>query len=71
MAPAIDHPLEPSKLRHFATEKDESGTVWSWIAGIIAVLVVMTLVYGYTKKIRAMVATSPASSPSTSTNPDQ
>jgi hypothetical protein len=71
MAVVTDHPLEPSKLRHFASEKDESGAVWSWIAGIIAVLVVMMLVYGYTKKIRATVAASSASSPSKSTKSDQ
>jgi hypothetical protein len=61
--PETDHPLEPTKL-HFNVEKDESGTMWPWIAGTIAVIVVVTLVYGYTKKIWATVATSPASSPS-------
>jgi hypothetical protein len=71
MDSATDHPLEPSKLRHLNTEKDDSGTMWSWIAGIIAVIVVMTLVYGYTKKIWATAASSPASNPSTPTNPDQ
>src|SRR5262249_35149554 len=63
MDPATDHPLEPSMLRHFAMEKDASGTVWSWIVGIIAVIVVMMLVHGYTNKIRATAATSPASNP--------
>jgi hypothetical protein len=44
--------------------------MWAWVAGIIGVIVVVTLVYGYTRKIWA-IASSPISSNSSPTNSDR
>jgi hypothetical protein len=67
ITPLNDHPREPNELRRLNLELDKSGVMWPWIAGIIAVIVVMTLVYGYTRKIWA-IASSPISSNLSPTN---
>ena len=43
------------------------GTMWPWIAGIIAAIIVVTLVYGYTRKISATASTPLPPSSSTTT----
>jgi hypothetical protein len=64
--PLTDGPSEPDELRRLNLELDSrGGTMWPWIAGIIAVIVVITLVYGYTRKISTMASTPLSSSLST------
>ena len=66
-APLTDGRSEPDELRRLNLELDSrSGMVWPWIAGIIAMIVVITLVYGYTRKISTMAST-PLSSTTTGT----
>jgi hypothetical protein len=71
MDPLTDHPREANELRRLDLAQDENGTMWGWIAGIIAVIVVVTLVYGYTRKIWTIANTPVSSSSSTPTNPDR
>ena len=47
------------------------GTMWPWVAGIVAMIVGVTLMYGYTRKISSMASapSSPASSTTTGAAP--
>ena len=66
--PWTGHPREPDELWSLKPEQDSRGTtMWPWIAGIIAVIVVMTLVYGYSRKISTMARTLRSSSSSSAT----
>jgi hypothetical protein len=66
--PLTDRPREPDELRRLNLELDSrGGTMWPWIAGIIAVIVVVTLLYGYTRKISTTASTPLSSSSSTTT----
>jgi hypothetical protein len=55
--PAVRRPLEDDR---------GSGTMWSWIVGIIAVIVVAMMVYGYNKPI-STAGNPPATNSSTTT----
>ena len=66
--PLTDRLREPDELRRLNLELDSrGGTTWPWIAGIIAAIVVVTLVYGYTRKISTTVSTPLPPSSSTTT----
>jgi hypothetical protein len=57
--PWTGHPREPDELWRLKPEQDSRGsTMWPWIAGIIAVIVAMALVYGYSRKISTMAQNS-------------
>jgi hypothetical protein len=63
-----DRPHEPDELRRLNLELDRRvGTMWRWIAGIIAAIVVVTLMYGYTRKFSTTASTPLPSSSSTTT----
>ncbi len=63
-----DRSLEPDELRRLNLELDsKGGTMWPWIAGTIALIVVVALVYGYTRKIATTASTPLSSSSSTTT----
>jgi hypothetical protein len=67
-APLTDRLREPDELRRLNLELDRSGgTMWPWIAGIIAAIVVVTLVYGYTRKISTTASNPLPPSSSTTT----
>ena len=57
--PWTGHPREPDEFQHLINLEEDSrgGTIWSWIAGTIAVIVLLTLVYGYSRKISTMART--------------
>jgi hypothetical protein len=66
--PLTDRLREPDELRRLNLELDSrGGTMWPWIAFIIAAIVVVTLVYGYTRKISATASTPLPPSSSTTT----
>jgi hypothetical protein len=66
--PLTDRPLEPDELRCLNLEQDRAGgTMWPWIVGIIAVIVVVMLVYGYERPISTTASTPPSSSSPTTT----
>jgi hypothetical protein len=71
MDPLTNHPWQPNELRRLNLELDKNGALWPWVAGLIAVIVVATLVYGYTRKIWALASTQLSSSSSTPTNSDR
>ncbi len=65
--PLTDGRSEPDEPRRLNLELDSRvGTVLPWIAGIIAMIVVITLVYGYTRKI-STIASTPLYSTTTGT----
>lgn len=45
--PLTDSPRTPDELRRLNLEQARGGVVWPWIIGIIAMIFVVTLVYGY------------------------
>jgi hypothetical protein len=71
ITPLTDNPREPIELRRLNLEQDKSDAMWPWVAGIIAVIVVVTLVYGYTRKIWAIASSPISSNSSTPTNSDR
>jgi hypothetical protein len=64
--PWTGDPREPDEFQHLINLEEDSvgGTIWPWIAGIIAVIVLLTLVYGYSRKISTMARTLRSSSSS-------
>jgi hypothetical protein len=71
MGPLTYHPREPNELRRLNLEQDKGGAMGPWFAGIIAVIVVVTLVYGYTRKIWAIASSPISSNSSTPTHSDR
>jgi hypothetical protein len=66
--PLTDRPREPDELRRLNLELDSAGgTMWPWIVGIIAVIVVVMLVYGYERPISTTASAPPSSSSPTTT----
>jgi hypothetical protein len=59
-------PADPAAPRRLDLEDDgERGTMWAWIVGIIAVIVVAMLVYDYNRPISNTASNPPSSIPST------
>jgi hypothetical protein len=70
--PLTDRPREPDELRRLNLEQDSrGGSMWPWIVGIIAVIFVVSLVYGYKGPISNTASTPPSSSSSTTTGSAQ
>jgi hypothetical protein len=67
--PLTDRSREPDELRRLNLEQDSSrrGMMWPWIVGVIAVIIVVTLVYGYPSKLSTAAGTAPLSSSSATT----
>ena len=65
--PGERDPADPAARRRLELEDDSGrGTMWAWIVGIIAIIVVAMLVYDYNKPISSTASNPPAtSSPST------
>jgi hypothetical protein len=65
--PGERDPADPAMQRRLELEDDSGrGTMWAWIVGIIAIIVVAMLVYDYNKPISSTASNPPAaSSPST------
>jgi hypothetical protein len=45
--PLTGPPRTPDELRRLNLELDRGGGMWPWIVGIAAMILVVTLVYGY------------------------
>jgi hypothetical protein len=66
--PRRPHPRDPAELRRLDMQDDAGrGTMWAWIVGIIAIIVVAMLVYDYNRPSSTTASTPPSSSPSTTT----
>jgi hypothetical protein len=66
--PLTDRPREPDELRRLNLEQDShSGSMWPWIVGIISMIFVVALVYGYKVPISNTAGTKPSPSSSTTT----
>jgi hypothetical protein len=65
--PLTDRPREPDELRRLNLEQDSAGGMWPWIVGIIAVIVAVTLMYGYERPISTTAGMPPPWSTSTTT----
>jgi hypothetical protein len=65
--PGERDPVDPAARRRLELEEDSGrGTMWAWIVGIIAIIVVAMLVYDYNKPSSSTASNPPAtSSPST------
>jgi hypothetical protein len=67
MDPLTDPPRQPDELRRLNLAQDSSGAAMRpWIVGTIAGLIVVMLVYGYTRPI-SMTASAPPSPGSSTT----
>src|SRR5271170_6201505 len=63
--PLTDRPREPDELRRLDLdlEQDRSGgTIWPWIVGVLGLIVVVTLVYGYPRWLSTADSQPPSSS---------
>jgi hypothetical protein len=60
------NPRDSADFRHLGVDDSGRGSMWAWIAGIIAVIVVAMLVYDYSKP-NATTASTPTSSSSSTT----
>jgi hypothetical protein len=66
--PGPRDPVDPTAPRHLELKDDDGrGTVWAWIVGIIAVIVVAMLVYDYNRPISTTADNPPTSSSPTTT----
>jgi hypothetical protein len=66
--PLTDRPREPDELRRLNLEQDSAGgTMWPWMVGILAAIIVAMLVYDYERPILTTASTPPTSSSPTTT----
>jgi hypothetical protein len=66
--PLTDRPREPDELRRLNLEQDSHrGSMWPWIVGIISMIFVVTLMYGYKGPIPNTAGTKPSPSSPTTT----
>jgi hypothetical protein len=64
--PLTDSPRTPDELRRLNLEQARGGAMWPWIIGVIAIIFVLTLMYGYKlPSSRTTGAPPPSSSPIT------
>jgi hypothetical protein len=56
---------DPAGPRYDLQDEGGRGTMWAWIVGIIAVIVVAMLVYDYNRPISSVANPPSASSPTT------
>jgi hypothetical protein len=65
--PGANDPIDPAPPRRLDLEDDSGrGTMWAWIVGIIAIIVVAMLLYDYNRPISTTADNPPnTSSPST------
>jgi hypothetical protein len=66
--PGVRDPADLATPRRLELEEDSGrGTMWAWIVGIIAVIVVAMLAYDYNRPISSTAGNPPTSSSSTTT----
>jgi hypothetical protein len=66
--PLTGSPRTPDELRRLNLEQDRAGgAMWLWIVGIVAVIFVVTLVYGYKASNSNTAGPLPSLSSSTTT----
>jgi hypothetical protein len=66
--PLTDPPRQPDELRRLNLAQDSGGTAMRpWIVAAIAAIVVVMLVYGYTRPISTTASAPPSSSSPTTT----
>jgi hypothetical protein len=66
--PLTDRPREPDELRRLNLELDSAGgTMWPWVVGLFAAIIVAMLVYDYERPILTSAGTPPSSSSPTTT----
>jgi hypothetical protein len=66
--PLTDRSREPDELRRLNLELDSAGgTMWPWMIGILAAIIVAMLAYDYERPISIMASAPPSSSSSTTT----
>jgi hypothetical protein len=66
--PAPRDPADPAAPQHLDLENDGGrGTMWAWIVGLIAVIVVAMLLYDYNRPNATTASNPPVSSPPTTT----
>jgi hypothetical protein len=66
--PLMDSPREPDELRRLNLELDSAGgTMWPWIIGILAAVIVVMLVYDYERPISTTASIPPSPGSPTTT----
>jgi hypothetical protein len=66
--PGVRDPADSAAPRRQELEDDGGrGTMWAWIVGIVAVIVVAMLAYDYNKPVSSTADNPPTSSSSTTT----
>jgi hypothetical protein len=66
--PLTDPPRQPDELRRLNLEQDSSGAAMRpWIVAAIAGIIVVMLIYGYTRPISTTASAPPSPSSSTTT----
>jgi hypothetical protein len=66
--PGYRDPADPAAQRRLDLEDDSSrGTMWAWIVGVIAVIVIAMLVYDYNRPLSTSAGNGPAANPPTTT----
>jgi hypothetical protein len=63
--PLTDSSRTPDELRRLNLEQARGGAMWPWIIGVIAIIAVVTLVYGYKVPSSSTAGVPPLSSPTT------
>jgi hypothetical protein len=64
--PGARNPVDPAPPRRLDLEDDGGrGTMWAWIVGIIAVIVVAMLIYDYNRPISTTASNPQSSAPTT------
>jgi hypothetical protein len=64
--PGLLDPADPAAPRRLDLEDDgDRGTMWAWIVGMVAVIVVAMLLYDYNRPISNTASNPAASIPST------
>jgi hypothetical protein len=68
LRPIVPTRHEPDELRRLNLELDSAGgTMWPWMVGVLAAIIVAMLVYDYERPILSTASTSPSSNSPTTT----